>query len=269
MKHRISYSRMPHCPRLYQFENLQGHRDDNAGDMAAMGEIGHKLLSEHVDFCSRKNILRSEGHFNYLVAKYRKQVPMYLEDQFLEVCERFQWTFNLDLRAETHITEIELGVNEKLEPCDVEADCDRLTGRPDYIAIYPDKSASIHDWKLGWAMYDLDDAQYNFQLALYAFLWFCHHPECEKVRVTIWGPRWGFKNRSSHDWTRESLAASDINPAEQFKSALVVAKYYERESGDEDWPHASNWNWCKWCHPELQCPELVNADGYLKQVLYG
>jgi len=265
---RLSSTRLPHCPYYYQQEVIRG-LEDEGGDYAMMGKIGHKINGLYIDELSSRNPKNYTdfGYFNYLKLKrVPAAFPIWLANDLDTVLDNFMWMFRLDFKAEQHITEVTLAHTRDGQPCDPEEEVDRITFQPDYVRTYHDGAkAAIDDWKLGYQMFDyqsvvwpqdpdMQPSKVCLQLGIYANGWFKLHPECEEVIATVFGPRWGKGNTSSYTWRRED-AADRIDPyiAGQFNRA----EYYYSEFGDKDWPAEADWRACQWCGYACPNPFIV------------
>ncbi len=259
---RISSTRRPDCPFWYQREVVLGFETESiyGEEWRLMGEIGHKLCGLYIDWLSAQipQLKAKHSYFNHLCHKHvPKDFYSWVRQDLDDVLEQFMWQFSLDIRADAHLTEINLAYKRgTYEPCDPEEKCDRITFKPDYIRIYNDgKKAAIDDWKLGYMQFDYDEvrppiqpgqppSRVCVQLATYANGWMKLHPECEEVTVTVIGPRWGKANISTHTWTRELVAEFVDEMYEQYFQKLDII--YDA-CGDNDWPAIAYWPSCKYC----------------------
>jgi hypothetical protein len=267
---RLSSTRLPLCPFKYQQEVVLGI-ETTQNDYAWMGQIGHHINSLYIDGISSRTPPHQADHglFNHLWLKHTPpDFPYWLAADLKDVLDTFMWNFKLDTKAEQHITEINLAYDRQGNPCDPEADTDRVTFQPDYVRIYNGGAkAAIDDWKLGYIMFDYQAAAWPtepdqrpnkvcVQLGMYANGWFKLHPECHEIMVTVFGPRWGRANLSSFRWTRD-FAAQCFDP--MIAGFFTLLDNYWEAFGDTPWPAKADWWPCQWCNYDCPHPELAET----------
>jgi hypothetical protein len=165
-------------------------------------------------------------------------------------------SYQLDKSADEHYFERRLAVRRgDYTPCEPETPIDRIAGTLDHIAVYSGGTqVSITDYKMGFRQIGYDEVQVDPQLKLYAWLWLMIHPQCQVADVTLWGPRWGGKNKSLGSFTRETAREGVESWIE---AAWTVIEHYWVELGESDWPTKPHWPVCQYCQPPIACPEYA------------
>ena len=132
--------------------------------------------------------------------------------------------------------ELQMAVNEKLEPCEWFASDAWLRGIADVMVWLDDKTVWIGDWKTGKRRPDFD------QLKLFSLLTWQHYPEIEKCVTTfIW-----VKDKALDT---ETFERKDANKMWEEVMTRIRRVYKAHEAGN--WPAKSS-GLCGWCDVKKQ-----------------
>lgn len=260
----LSYTRLKEllCPHRFQQLYLKGVEEPDS-EAAHMGTVLHFWAARYgLHLQQMKRYTDKDWFITYTSAQVLKE-PEYLQEQMLQTAGMFVDSFQLDKSADEHFFERRLAVSRgDYTPCEPTAPIDRIAGTLDHIAVYSGGTqVSITDYKMGFRQISYDEVQVDPQLKLYAWLWLMSHPQCQVANVTLWGPRWGGKNKSLGSFTRET-AREGVESC--IEASWSVIEHYLSELGESDWPTKPHWRVCQYC--QLACPEYsANLERYMRE----